>query len=227
VSELLEKPTRVNPRRVESLISVEKEMLGLYYSLDNVFPGLRQKLILFLGAKGREGTSTVVSSLARVVAECFNRKVAVLDANILRPSQHVHFGVSARVGWDDVLRKTETTEKAFYRTNVDQLWVIPISAAGAETVRVVDPSSIEDFLEVLRERFDLVLIDCAPATTFPGGMAFSRKVDGVVQIIEAECTRWPVAETVNQQIVRAGGRVIGIVLNRQKYYIPELVYNRL
>jgi len=35
------------------------------------------------------------------------------------------------------------------------------------------------------------------------------------------------AETVHQQITNAGGKVVGVVFNKRRYYIPEFVYNRL
>jgi Mrp family chromosome partitioning ATPase len=206
---------------------LETEMLGLYRALDNVFPGLHQKVILFLGAKGGEGTSTVVSGLARVASQHLNRKVAVLDADTLHPFQHRQFGVNPVIGWDDVLRGTQPAEKAFYLTNGDRLWVIPVSSARAGTVQVIDAPGIEVFFGTLRERFDLVLIDGAPATVLSDSIALSRKVDGVVLVIGAESTRWPVAKSVQQQIAHAGGRMLGAVLNKRRYYIPEFIYNRL
>jgi Mrp family chromosome partitioning ATPase len=131
------------------------------------------------------------------------------------------------VGWDAVLRGTEPVEKALYRTNGNGLWVIPVSSARVGTVQVIDTPGMEGFFRMLRKRFDLVLIDCAPATVSPDSIALSRKADGVVLVIEADSTRWPVAETVCQQVTKAGGKVIGIVFNKRRYYIPEFIYQRL
>jgi protein-tyrosine kinase len=217
-------PARVGAAAAPGL---ETEMLGLYRALDNVFPGLHQKVILFLGAKGGEGTSTVVSNLAWVAAERLKRKVVVLDTDTLHPTQHRLLGIIPAVGWDDVLRGVHPAEKAIYQTNRERLWVVPVSPNRAGTVQVIDAPGMEDFLGALRECFDLVLIDCAPATVFPDSIALSRKADGVVLVIEAESTRWPVAETVHQQITNAGGKVVGVVFNKRRYYIPEFVYNRL
>jgi Mrp family chromosome partitioning ATPase len=215
------------PAGVAVGLDIDIEMLGLYRSLDNVFPGLHQKVILFLGAKGGEGASTVVSNLARVAAERLNRKVAVLDADTLHPAQHRLFGVSPTVGWDDVLRGAGPAEKAFCPTNSDRLWLVPVSSARAGTVQVIDAPGMEGLFGALRERFDLILIDGAPATVFPDSITLSRKADGVVLVIEAESTRCPVANTIHQQITNAGGRVIGVVFNKRRYYVPEFVYQRL
>lgn len=233
---LLQQPVFVDPVPIKvakavgatvAALGLKTEMLGLYRRLDNVFPGLHQKVILFLGVKGGEGVSTVVSCLARAASEHLNRKVAILDADILHPTQHRLFGVSPTVGWDDVLRGDQLAESVFYPTSSDRLWVVPVSSAKAGTVQVIDAPGMESFFWTLRERFDLVLIDATPATVFPDSIALSRKADGVVLVIEAESTRWPVVETIHQQITNAGGRVIGIVFNKRRYYIPKFIYSKL
>lgn len=225
----LRQPPLVDPSRVgaAAALGLETEMLSLYRALDNAFPGLNQKVILFLGAQGGEGTSTVVSNLAWVAAERLKRKVVVLDTDTLHPTQHRLLGIIPAVGWDDVLRGVKPAEKAFYQTNRDRLCVVPVSSARAGTVQVIDAPGMEDFLGALRECFDLVLIDCAPATVSPDSIALCRKADGVVLVIEAESTRWPVAETVHKQITNAGGKVVGIVFNKRRYYIPGFVYKRI
>jgi Mrp family chromosome partitioning ATPase len=85
----------------------------------------------------------------------------------------------------------------------------------------------EAFLGKLTERFDLVLIDSPPATLYPDGLSIVNKVDGVVLVVAAEDTRWPVAESVKDQITRSGGRLLGMVFNKRRFYIPEFIYKRL
>jgi Mrp family chromosome partitioning ATPase len=52
-------------------------------------------------------------------------------------------------------------------------------------------------------------------------------VDGVVLVVEADKTRWPVAQSVKERIIQHGGNVLGMVLNKRRYYIPGFIYNRL
>ena len=220
------KPTPGEQPKAETTTpcGLEPEMLSLYRSLDNVYPGLDRKVILFLGANGGEGTSTVVSNLARVAAERLNRKVAVLDADTFHPTQHGIFGVNPTFGWDDVLRDDEPAEKVLYPTRLDRLWVVPISSVAAGNVQFIDVPGMADLIGELRERVDLILIDCAPFTSSPDSVALSRKADGVVLVVEAESTRWPVAANLHQQITNAGGRVIGVVFNKRQYHIPKSIY---
>jgi len=73
----------------------------------------------------------------------------------------------------------------------------------------------------------LILVDSPPATTSPEGFALMRKADGVVLVVEADKTRWPVVESVKERILQHGGNVLGLVLNKRRYHIPEFVYRRL
>ena len=223
------KPTLVAPPGPETPPppDLDPEMLVLYRSLETVYRGLDGHVILFLGAKGGEGTSTVVSNLARVAAERLHRRVAILDADTLHPTQHRLFGVSPTVGWNEVVRETEPAEDALYPTNVDRLFVVPVAPATAGTLQVVDAPALTKLLGVLKQRFDLILVDCAPAASCPESIALSRKGDGVVLVIQAESTRWPSAEKLRQQIATTGGTVVGIVFNKRQYYIPSSIYNKL
>ncbi len=83
------------------------------------------------------------------------------------------------------------------------------------------------YFEGVRKRFDLILVDSPAAIASPDGISFSRTVDGVVLVLEAEETRWPVAARVRDQIVRNGGRILGLVFNKRRYHIPNLIYERL
>lgn len=216
-------PTRWVPEE----ILFESEMLGLYRSLDNIFPGLNQKVLMFLGAKGGEGVSTVVKCLARVAAERFNRNIVILDANTQCPTQHKRFGIDRTVGWSDVLKGTAVTEQSIYPTHDKRISVVPASSVCRETNNIIDVSGMSDIFEALRKRFDLVLVDCAPAGECPDSITLGRQADGVVLVLEAESTRSPVVETIIQQVTMVGGRVIGAVLNKRRYYIPSFIYSRL
>ena len=61
----------------------------------------------------------------------------------------------------------------------------------------------------------------------PSGLAVSSQVDGVILVVEAERTRWPVAASVKESIERGGGRLLGVVFNKRRHYIPAFIYRRL
>jgi Mrp family chromosome partitioning ATPase len=107
------------------------------------------------------------------------------------------------------------------------LHVYPAPPGSASLPKALFSPEIKEFWEAAKERFDLVLIDSAPASASPDGVALSRFVDGVVLVLSADKTRKPVAESLKNQILQNGGNLLGMVFNNRRYHIPEFVYKRL
>ncbi len=234
--EVFRKPERnqgIHARATESRehistsIEHKNEMLSLYRSLENSLPGLENRILMFVGVRGEEGTSTVVSGLARVAAQYFDRRVVIVDANTLNPSQHRLFGIRAVHGWSDVIRGTETILDACRPSGYTGISVVPASTTNPGSIDMLTGSSADGFFAGLQEMFDLVLIDSPPITISQESLPLGRKTDGVVLVIEAEATRWPVAEMAVQQLGDAGARIVGTVLNKRRFYIPQFLYKKL
>ena len=205
---------------------VEKE-IRIYQNLAAVAADSTKKVIQFIGSREGEGTSTVVREFAKVSATKFGRLVLLLDADRYRPTLHLFFNIHQECGWQEVVRDNGPIEKALYQIGETRLFISPSSRNFASNPRIFNSLLIDVFWKKLKQRFDLVLVDSPPATTSTDGLAISSKVDGVVLVVEAEKTRWPVAENVRDRIKSSGGNILGIVLNKRRYYIPEWVYKKL
>ena len=79
----------------------------------------------------------------------------------------------------------------------------------------------------MKLEFDLILIDSPSGDVSTDAFSISPKVDGVILIVEAKNTRWQIAYDVKERIIKHGGNVLGVILNKRKYYIPEFIYKRL
>jgi len=91
----------------------------------------------------------------------------------------------------------------------------------------VIPERGSDIWSSLRAEFDLVVIDAPPAHVSSLGVAVSGKADGTLLVVEAERTRAPVVEMVKRRIAESGGKVVGAVLNRRRYHIPDFIYRQI
>lgn len=116
-------------------------------------------------------------------------------------------------------------EHAIYPTSCANLSIAPFSRR-APLQRILDGSAVAQVFDRLREQFDTILVDSSPVLR-PGAMAVAGKADGVVLVLEAERTRWPVALSAKATIERSGGTVLGVVLNKRRYPIPDAVYRWL
>jgi Mrp family chromosome partitioning ATPase len=205
-------------------LDMEEEMISLHHSIESVLLEPRKKIIQFIGSTEGEGTSTIVREFARVSALRFGETVLLMDADPYGPARSLFFNQKPGCGWNEVVQKGDPIDKALYQIENTSLFVTPVSRTSVPAYQTFDSPEMLTFLEEVRKRFDLVLIDSSPANTSPDGLGLSQKVDGIVLVVEAEKTRWPVVESVKERITKRGGKILGIVLNKRRYHILNFIY---
>ena len=208
-------------------VAAEQEMVTLSRNIDALLPDTPRKMIQFIGSQAGEGTSTVARDFAMVSAAGLGKTVLLLDADPRRPSQHLYFHLQPKFGWEEILRNRRTFRKAICRIGDTKLHVYPNPPGATSLPKALFSPEIKEFWDEAKERFDLILIDSAPASASPDGIALSRFMDGVVLVLEADKTRKPVVENLKSRIVQNGGNLLGMVFNNRRYHIPEAVYKRL
>jgi len=210
-----------------SAVSIEETMISLYQSIESLLPPPKRWAIQFVGSREGEGTSTIVKEFARVSAVKLGKKVLIIDADRLKPTQSLLFKVPLEYPLQDVLSGAIPLEKALYPVAGSNLSVSLLARGSTSAPELFDHPGIGALWERLKEQFDLIVIDTPPLTILPDCLAISSKVDGTILVVEAEATRWPIVERVKQRIIKNNGNVLGVVLNKRQYYIPEWIYRRL
>ena len=204
----------------------EDEMLSLYKVIEALLPHCKSRIVQFIGVREGEGASTVCRRFAMAAADLIGRSVLLVDADRLNHSQDVYFDLRGGVGWVDALRTGGDIEDTFQPVAHSKMLVSRCGNSTASTPEIFN-SSFEEMCERLRANFDLVLIDSAASAISPDGLAISSKVDGVVLVVEAEKSRWQAVRQLRDSINRVGGSILGVVLNKRRFYIPQSVYKRL
>jgi capsular exopolysaccharide synthesis family protein len=198
---------------------------GLIGQLELALADHSSKVVLFSSSLQGEGTTEVVVGLALAISAGTGRRTAILDCNMVNPDLHRRFG-TPRKGLNEVLSGNLPLEKALVNTTVPNLYVMPIGEHFS-SFSVYDKDDIARTIEELRKRFDYVLIDSAPVGTTPEATVLIDKVDAVVMVVRHGRTRLEVAKRTKEIVERAGGRMLGVVLNRRKFPIPGFLYRRL
>jgi len=206
---------------------LKETLAALYQRIDTLLPEPGGKTVQFMGTRHGEGTSVIVREFAKICAFNLGKTVVLLDANQREPSQLRFFNIEPEHGWEECLRDTVPFENTVHQIGEQKLYVGQVSVHAAYAPRVFDLPQIGPFFEGLKRNFDLVLIDAPPAGASPDGFALSRRVDGVVVVVEAEKTRRQVAKRVLTSIEQLGGHVLGVILNKRRYPIPAFVYKWL
>jgi Mrp family chromosome partitioning ATPase len=75
----------------------------------------------------------------------------------------------------------------------------------------------------LRAQFDFIVIDGPPVNRYADASVIATKVDGVILVVEADNTPVVEAEAAKRQLDKVGARILGVVLNRRRSYIPAFL----
>ncbi|HBZ57124.1 MAG TPA: hypothetical protein DEO88_17095 [Syntrophobacteraceae bacterium] len=220
-------PAAVEYDASEPKLVMEAEMLGLYGVIDSLLPNTPKKIIQFIGSRKGEGTSTIVREFAMLAAMRVDKPVLLVDADRTQPSHHLYFRMPQQHGWVETVQNGQRVEQSFRQVGNSRLFLSPCSNSAVSTPEIFDSHSIHDFWEEIKQRFAFVLVDSPPLSSSPDGLAIAPRVSGVVLVAEAEKTRWKIAENVKERILRVGGNLLGVVLNKRRYYIPDVVYRKL
>lgn len=208
-------------------LHLEQTMTALYNSISSLVPAGKGRAIEFIAPHKGAGTSTLIREFAKVVAVKLKKSVLLLDADHHAPTQVREFHLSQEQGWDAVLDRRERIESVLHPVGDSRLTVSQLLVKESEQPLIFESTQFRGMLNRLRETFDLILIDAPPATDYADGLVLGSKVDGIVLVAAAEETRWQAMQDVSRRVELMGGQVLGMILNNQRYHIPQAIYDRI
>ena len=212
--------TSLGPLRLE-------DMVGLYRSIRKALPERSTIVVEVIAANHGEGVSTVARGLAQAAAGVGNARALICDATPERANFRHFRTTSERATLNDVALKTASLSDAVVDLPRFGVSLCALSDPGAGHRVAVNVELLDPVLALLRQRFDLVVIDAPPANHGLLGLALANKADGVVLVIEAERTRTPIAAATLQSLAVNNAKVLGAVLNKRRFHIPRFVYRWL
>ena len=208
-------------------LEMEEEMIALYQSINSLRSSTQKnKVIQFMSTVGEQGTSTIVLELARVAALKYTKSVLLLDADLRKLDQEP-FNITLEHSLEETIRAGDPVDKALYQIANSSLFLSRLFKGSGSIRQFLDPSGIDDLLEKLRTRFDFIFIDSPPENVFSIGLATSTSVNGVILVLDAEKTCLDAAKNITDKITKNGGKVLGVVVNKQRNHIPEFISKRI
>ncbi len=224
-------------------LDFSQEMIRLHINVEASLPPTEQRILQFVGSRKGEGTSTLARAYAKVAAIEFRKRVLLLDtelglaepsANGVSQGHHTWSAVPERAGEKPCVEPSlvpdmshdRLLEKTLVEPGEEPYFFFPVPLRQPLVSSTGQSFFMEGLFATLRERFDIVVVDSPPVHKSSYSLVIARQADGVVLVVEATRTRWPVAKSAKHTIVKAGGNVVGMVLNKRRAYIPSLFYRR-
>jgi Mrp family chromosome partitioning ATPase len=82
-------------------------------------------------------------------------------------------------------------------------------------------------VERARGNYQWTIVSCPPVSEMYESMGFFEKVDGTVLVVEAGKTRFEIIEQTLKVLQESGANVLGAVLNKRGFPIPQWIYRML
>ena len=140
---------------------------------------------------------------------------------------HDLFNVEKKGGLTELLLKGNNLTETIKSTKIHNVNLITSGIPHSNPSSIFDSRFLDSFIAQVKDQADWVLFDCAPINSYNDSCTLSTKVDGVIMVIQAENTRWQVAQRAKELIEGNNVKLLGVVLNKRKMYIPEWVYKML
>jgi tyrosine-protein kinase len=159
-----------------------------------------------------DGKSTVAANLAIALAQA-DQRVALVDADLRKPTLHKVFRLPQRVGTTTVLLDQAAVEDAIQHLGPLLPSVLTSGQLPPNPSELLGSRRMEELMAQLRVTYDVVLIDCAPMLPVTDPMVVSRFADGILLIARAGTTSRDQAHAATAACLKAGAKVFGTVLN--------------
>jgi protein-tyrosine kinase len=191
--------------------------------------GQEIRTVMFTSRSEGEGKSSIVMNMMRTLAG-YGKHVLLLDADLRRSTlarrYRFDFGQNDVCGLAQYLAGMCTLDDAVYQTNIEGAYVMPAGRDVLNSMQLLASGPFGDMMAVLRNSFDMVLVDTPPAGVIVDAIEIAKYCDGAVIVVAYNKGRGQDIATVVQNVQKTGCKVLGAVMNdvnlksfrNRKYY---------
>jgi capsular exopolysaccharide synthesis family protein len=205
--------------REESLKLVQR----VFLSQSSVAP----RVVMFAGVDQGSGCSRICAQTAEVLAANVTQTVCVVDANLRTPSLPEYFGVTNHRGLTDSLLNEGPVRTFAKQLSPENLWLVSSGALAADSPNLLLTEKLKARMEELRQQFGFILVDVPALNQFADATAVARLCDGIIMVLEANSTRRESARKMAENLQTTSTPILGAVLNKRTFPIPEGLYRKL
>ncbi len=173
--------------------------------------GRAVRAIVITSPNKGDGKSLTAANLALTMAQEFQQRVLLVDADLRRPAVHRLFGAPAEPGLSDVLMGAADLDEALVHLPAPPPDAAARGAPPSHPAELLGSAAMRRVLDTLRTRFDRILIDMPPVAPLADLHIVAPMVDGVLMIVRAGVTPKPAIERALSGLDMS--KVLGLVLN--------------
>ncbi|HHT9125027.1 MAG TPA: GumC family protein [Candidatus Brocadiia bacterium] len=206
-------PHIISKRKLTDPICESYRTIRNSISFSSLDKPLRRILITSAGPK--EGKTLTAVNLSIALAR-EGKRVLLIDTDLRRPNVHKHFNIPNTVGITNVLLGEKNVNDAIFNTDLEGLSVLPSGPIPPDPARLLESQKMQQLVTDLTGKYDILVLDSAPALVVDDAIFISRYMDGVVNVVESGRSTIQTVTQMGEILRVAKAPLLGAVLNKQR-----------
>ncbi len=174
------------------------------------------KTILVTSATPQEGKTTVSTNLAGSFANA-GKRTLIIDCDLRKPRLHNILGTKRYPGFVDHFFGQASYDEILRTSEVQNLFFITGGTIPPNPSEILGSSQMEQFLQKLRNEFDIIILDSPPVVAVTDSEILSGLTDGTVLVTSANITEVDLMKKAVELLTHERGSFLGCVLNNFTY----------
>lgn len=184
------------------------------------------KAILITSANHYEGKTTTAINLALAISDVPLFRTLLIDSDLRYPTIHNRLGLMQSPGLTEILEGSVGLDSGMMHTEKENLKVITSGNLSPFPAELLESERLKGLIEVLKSKFDLILVDSPPVIPYSDASVLSSQIDGVLLVVQSGKTRREDVERVHATLQDNQAKLLGVVLNKEEHFVPERIYKR-
>jgi capsular exopolysaccharide synthesis family protein len=169
------------------------------------------KIVMMASTLAGEGKTLTATNLALTLSESYRRRVALIDADLRRPTIHDVFNLPNVSGLNDVLKRNSEASCEIFEVS-PHLSVLTAGRPNPDPISGLTSDRMRRLVAAAAEEYDWVVIDTPPVGLLPDANLLASMVHVVLLVIAAGRTPYRLVTRSVEALGR--DRIFGVVLNR-------------
>ena len=159
-----------------------------------------------------EGKTTTALNTAITLTQ-LGAKVLIIDCDLRRPTVHKQLDVSCAQGLSNYLTTNCDIDTVIQKLSIPNLSLIPCGSIPPNPAELLSSSKMKATLDLLRSRYDHIILDSPPVVNVTDPIILSTIVDGTIFVVRSGSTTRDVVKRAKQELLNVNSRIFGVVLN--------------
>ncbi|WP_404394871.1 polysaccharide biosynthesis tyrosine autokinase [Stutzerimonas chloritidismutans] len=169
------------------------------------------KVMVITSSIPGEGKSTVSANLAFALGQM--ERVLLIDADLRRPTLAKSFGFPVGTpGLANLIAGTARLEECIQ--HVDGIDMLSAGTVPPNPLELLSSPRFAKALEVLKNKYDRVIIDSPPTQAVSDAIVLSTFADSLLYVVKSASTHIPLVEKGVGQLLQNNAPIKGVVLNQ-------------